>query len=55
MGHLLLDAFKGDSTLFIRDDEVEEMWRIMDPIVTAWKNGAVKLKTYLAGSSGPRI
>ena len=52
-GHLLLEAFEGDPTLFIRDDEVEEMWRIMDPIVTAWKNGESKLKTYPAGSSGP--
>ncbi len=54
-GHLLLEAFGGDSTLFIRDDEVEEMWRIMDPIATAWKKGQVKLQTYSAGSSGPNI
>ncbi|WP_447968131.1 glucose-6-phosphate dehydrogenase [Nitrospira sp. M1] len=52
-GHLLLDAFKGDSTLFIRDDEVEEMWRIVDPIVKAWGKDHVKLQTYPAGSSGP--
>jgi len=52
-GHLLLDAFEGDSTLFIRDDEVEEMWRIVDPIVTAWEKDQVKLQTYPAGSSGP--
>ncbi len=54
-GHLFLDAFEGDSTLFVRDDEVEEMWRIMDPITTAWNKGHVELKTYPAGSSGPNI
>jgi len=52
-GHLLLEALEGEPTLFIRDDEVEELWRIMDPIVMAWKKGRVKLKTYPAGSSGP--
>ncbi len=52
-GHLLLEALEGEPTLFIRDDEVEEMWRIMDPIAMAWKKGRVKLKTYPAGSSGP--
>ncbi|GJL63297.1 MAG: glucose-6-phosphate 1-dehydrogenase [Nitrospirales bacterium] len=52
-GHLLLDAFAGDPTLFIRDDEVEEMWRIVDPIVKAWEKGQVKLQSYPAGSSGP--
>ncbi len=52
-GHLLLEALEGNPTLFIRDDEVEEMWRVMDPIISTWKNGHVKLKTYPAGSSGP--
>ncbi|WP_454061526.1 glucose-6-phosphate dehydrogenase [Candidatus Nitrospira salsa] len=52
-GHLLLDAFEGDPTLFIRDDEVEAMWRIVDPIMKSWEKGQVKLQTYPAGSSGP--
>ena len=52
-GHLLLDALEGNPTLFIRDDEVEELWRVMDPIISTWKNGHVKLRTYPAGSSGP--
>ena len=53
-GHLLLDALEGDGTLFIRDDEVEEMWRVIDPIISTWRDGHVKLQTYPAGSSGPK-
>ena len=34
--HLLLDAMLGDVALFIRDDEVEASWRIIDPIRNAW-------------------
>ena len=35
---LLADCMVGDSTLFIRRDEVEASWRIVDSITTAWKN-----------------
>lgn len=34
---LLLDALSGDSTLFIRADESEEAWRIIDQLEAAWK------------------
>src|SRR5204863_438159 len=33
---LLMDAMRGDATLFTRDDEVEAQWRIIDPILEAW-------------------
>ena len=33
---LLLDALIGDPTLFIRSDEVEQCWRIVDPIIEHW-------------------
>ena len=33
---LILDAMRGEATLFTRNDEVEAQWRICDPIVTAW-------------------
>jgi glucose-6-phosphate 1-dehydrogenase len=49
-----MDAMRGDATLFTRDDEVAEQWRIIDPILERWgseKDGA--LPTYLAGSGGP--
>ena len=33
---LLHDAMIGDATLFIRTDEVEQAWRIVDPYLEAW-------------------
>jgi glucose-6-phosphate 1-dehydrogenase len=33
---LLLVALRGDQTLFIRGDEVEQSWRIVDPIIGHW-------------------
>ena len=38
---------------FIRNDEAEEAWRVVDPIVEAWKGDRVPLQSYKAGSSGP--
>jgi glucose-6-phosphate 1-dehydrogenase len=37
---LLLDVFEGDLTLSIRDDEAEECWRIVEPILDAWEAAA---------------
>jgi len=51
---LLLDALAGDPTLFIRSDEADAAWRICDPILEAWADGAAPLARYPAGSSGPR-
>ena len=47
---LLLDILEGDNTLSIRADEAEEAWRIVTPILEAWKEGAVPLQEYAAGS-----
>ena len=33
---LIIDAMRGDATLFTRNDEVEAQWRIIDPILEAW-------------------
>ena len=52
---LLLDAMAGDPTLFIRSDEVHQAWRIVEPILNAWKSDdASPLCRYPAGSWGPR-
>jgi glucose-6-phosphate 1-dehydrogenase len=48
---LLLDVLEGDHTPFLRFDEVEWSWRIVDPILTAWQHGAPE--DYVAGSDGP--
>jgi glucose-6-phosphate 1-dehydrogenase len=50
---LILDAMRGDATLFTRDDEVEAQWRIIDPILEAWGKGEPPLVEYAAGSAGP--
>ena len=34
---LLLDAIKGDASLFARSDEVEFAWKIIDPIIKSWQ------------------
>ena len=48
---LLLDVLEGDHTPFLRFDEVEWSWRIVEPILTAWQHGAPE--DYVAGSDGP--
>jgi glucose-6-phosphate 1-dehydrogenase len=50
---LILDAMRGDATLFTRDDEVEAQWRIIDPILEAWGKGDPPLVEYAAGTAGP--
>ncbi len=47
---LLLDAIKGDQTLFVRSDEVVAMWRFVDRITQEWEKN-VPLKFYKKGSS----
>jgi glucose-6-phosphate 1-dehydrogenase len=49
---LLHDALLGDATLFTRADEVEAAWRIVDPVLAAWKAGG-EPEPYPAGSAGP--
>jgi glucose-6-phosphate 1-dehydrogenase len=51
---LMLDVLNGDASLSIRNDEVEESWRIVTPILSVWAEGKVPLIDYPAGSGGPR-
>jgi glucose-6-phosphate 1-dehydrogenase len=53
-GRLLLDVIGGQPTFTIRDDEAEESWKIIEPILKAWAAGRVPLLEYPAGSSGPQ-
>jgi glucose-6-phosphate 1-dehydrogenase len=48
---LLLDVIEGDHTPFLRFDEVEWAWRIIDPVLKLWQQGAPE--DYIAGSDGP--
>jgi glucose-6-phosphate 1-dehydrogenase len=50
---VLFDALQGDPTLFIREDEVDQAWRIVQPLIDAFATGTVPLHTYAAGTWGP--
>jgi glucose-6-phosphate 1-dehydrogenase len=50
---LLLDVIRGDATNFIRFDEVEWAWRVVDPILKFWAQERDFIHTYPAGSWGP--
>jgi glucose-6-phosphate 1-dehydrogenase len=50
---LILDAMRGDATLFTRNDEVDAQWSIIDPILKAWHEGRPPLTEYESGSPGP--
>ena len=52
---LLHDVMCGDATLFIRTDEVEQAWRIVDPYLEAWSEPGGGLHFYNAGTWGPHI
>ncbi len=51
---LLLEAMAGDSTLFIRRDEVESAWALVDRIRSAWADRPLgNQEFYAAGTWGP--
>jgi len=51
--NLILEMLKNDPMLFIRGDEAEEAWRIVDPVMTAWSAGDVPMQEYGAGRPPP--
>jgi glucose-6-phosphate 1-dehydrogenase len=50
---LLLDVIQGDRSLFLRSDEVEYAWRIVDPVLQKWAEERDFIASYPAGSWGP--
>jgi glucose-6-phosphate 1-dehydrogenase len=50
---LLLDVMQGDATLFMRADEVEAQWRIVDPLLQEWEASSKEPAFYSSGSMGP--
>lgn len=53
---LLLDCMLGDTTLFAREDELEQAWRFCGPILDAWRAhppDPVQCANYAAGTWGP--
>ena len=52
---LILDVMRGDATLFTRNDEIEALWAIIDPILTAWHADTESpIPEYAGGTAGPR-
>jgi glucose-6-phosphate 1-dehydrogenase len=50
---LILDAMKGDATLYARGDWVDLAWELLSPVLDRWATGDAKLGEYEAGSWGP--
>jgi glucose-6-phosphate 1-dehydrogenase len=51
---LLLDALKGDASLFARADEIELAWSLIDPLLERWEREETPpLSFYESGSWGP--
>jgi glucose-6-phosphate 1-dehydrogenase len=51
---LILDALRGDPTLFMRSGELEAAWEFITPILEAWKEERpTDLPSYPAGTWGP--
>ncbi|MEP6843263.1 MAG: glucose-6-phosphate dehydrogenase [Pseudolysinimonas sp.] len=53
-GEVLAELLDGDPTLSVRGDVAEECWRIVTPVIAAWRKNAVPLDSYPAGSNGPK-
>ncbi len=51
---LLLDVIEGDRTLFLRYDEVEWAWQVVDPVLRVWAMERDYIHTYHAGTWGPQ-
>lgn len=52
---VLMDAIRNDQSLFASDRDVLETWRVLQPVVDAWKTGGDNLKIYTAGSKVPLL
>ena len=51
---LFLDVFRGDRTLFVRRDEVEQAWKFIDGVSAAWAAANIEPAPYAAGTWGPQ-
>ena len=52
-GEVLAGLLDGDPLLAVRGDNAEECWRIVEPVLGAWRNDEVPMDTYRAGGQGP--
>ena len=52
-GEVLSGILDADAALSVRGDAAEQSWRIVDPVLAAWRAGDVPLDEYPAGTLGP--
>ncbi len=52
-GEVLAGVLEGDATLSVRGDSAVQGWKVVEPFLTAWRNGDTPLDDYAAGSDGP--
>lgn len=52
-GEVLRSVLDGDPLLSVRGDSAESCWRIVDPVLKAWRENKVPMEEYAAGSAGP--
>jgi len=52
-GEVLRGVLDGDPALSIRGDIAEQCWRVIDPVLRAWRDNRVPMEEYAAGSAGP--
>ncbi|MBD9735705.1 glucose-6-phosphate dehydrogenase, partial [Streptomyces sp. H28] len=52
-GEVLRGVLEDEKPLSVRDDMSVESWRIVEPVLDAWRDGRVPLDDYPAGSAGP--
>ncbi len=50
---VLVDAVRGDRTLFATSGEVLASWRVIEPIIQAWASNGDNIQSYVSGSEGP--
>ncbi|HEX5744579.1 MAG TPA: hypothetical protein VFX84_03990, partial [Candidatus Saccharimonadales bacterium] len=50
---VLMDAIRGDRSLFASDHEVLATWRVLQPVLEAWTGSGEGLAEYEPGSTGP--
>ena len=50
---LLLDAIRGDASLFTRGDEVQASWALLTPILEAWRESGRDVQPYFTNTWGP--
>ncbi|MCB0999527.1 MAG: hypothetical protein KDB40_09540 [Acidimicrobiales bacterium] len=50
---VLAGVLGAEDVLAVRGDEAEEAWRVVEPVLDAWRRDLVPLVEYPAGSHGP--